>query len=384
MISVPTPSGEQVWVITRYADVRQVFSDDTRFISRQPPVVLERPPSGGGAEQFSPVQFKGFFVNADGAEHARYRQMLAPLFTVRQIGSMRPRIERMVAKQLDELAQAGPEVDLVAEFTQPIPGLVICELLGFPPSDREHFHRLLSRMEDLNLPHDQIRKTITELIVYVFDFVRKQRRAPGEGVIGTLIQQYNRELSDEELTGISGMFLLAGYWPPANVLAAGVLLLLRHPDQMALLRDNPELTTNAVEEVMRYLSIVNVGQPRTATEDVLVGGRLIKAGDYVMCSLASANRDEKFHEDSDRFDITRKPTAHVAFGHGPHQCLGQQLARMVFRTALPALGRRFPHMQLAVPFKDIEFFAATPVHGIHSLPVTLWPREEASSSRSTR
>ena len=382
VISVPTPSGEQVWLITRYADVRQVFSDNRRFVSRQPPVVLERPPSGAGAGQFSPGQVKGFFVNADGPEHARYRQMLAPLFTVRHIGSMRSRIEQIVARQLDDLEQAGPATDLVEAFTQPIPGLVICELLGFPPGDRTHFHRLLARMEDLTLPHDQVRTAITELIVYVFDFVRKQRKAPGQGVIGELISRYSHELSDEELAGISGMFLLAGYWPPANVLATGILLLLRHPDQLAMLRDDPELSTNAVEEVLRYLSIVNIGQPRTATEDVLVGGKLIKAGEYVMCSLASANRDENFHDDGDRFDVTRKPSAHVAFGHGPHQCLGQQLARMVFRTAIPALARRYPHMQLAVPFGEIEFFAATPVHGIHSLPVTLGPSTETATSHN--
>lgn len=374
VIRVPTPSGESVWLITRHADVRRVFGD-TRFSSRQPSVVLERPPAGDGATQFSPPQFKGFFVTADGSEHLRYRGILAPMFTVREIGKMRPRIEKIVTSQLDALQQTGPEADLVAGFAQPVPGLVICGLLGVPHESRPFLHERLAKLEDLTLPHEQIRISLTEVIVFLIDFIQEQRGNPGQGVVGRLVREYGHELSDEELCGIAGMFLLAGYWPPANVLATGFLLLLRNPEQLKILRENPASDTSAVEEIMRYLSIVNVGQPRTATEDIEVDGQLIKSGEFVMCSLASANRDERFHEDGDIFDITRRPSPHVAFGYGPHQCLGQQLARMVFKIAIPALIRRFPEISLAVPFEDVHFFSNTVVHGLHTLPVKLWSED---------
>ena len=375
VVRVPTPSGESAWLVTRYADVRRVFGD-TRFSSRQPPVILERPPTGDSA-QFSPPQFKGFFVTNDGSEHIRYRGILAPMFTVREIKKMRPRIEEIVMAQLDAIQQAGPEVDLVAGFAQPVPGLVICELLGVPPESRSFFHPRLAKLEDLTLPHEQIRVSLTELIVYLIDFIQDQRRDPGQGVIGRLIREHGQELSDEELCGISGMFLLAGYWPPANVLATSFLLLLHNPGQLKILRENSESATSAVEELLRYLSIVTLGQLRTATEDLEVDGQLIRSGDFVMCSLASANRDERFHEDGEIFDISRRPSPHVAFGYGPHQCLGQQLARMVFKIAIPALFRRFPDVSPAVSFEDIHFYSNTVVHGIHSLPVRLW-REEAT------
>jgi cytochrome P450 len=208
-----------------------------------------------------------------------------------------------------------------------------------------------------------------ELLGYVRDFVASDRRQPGPGLVGSLIRDHAGELSDEEVNGIILVVLRAGYEPPASMLALAPLLLLRNPDQSRLLRESPDSAGDAIEELIRYLSVVSLGAVRRATEDIMVGGRLIQAGEFVMCSLMSANRDDLFQEDADRLDIRRKPAAHLAFGLGTHQCLGQQLARLEFRTAIPALLRRFPALETAVPFEDIEFYADSPVHGLRSLPV---------------
>jgi cytochrome P450 len=366
---VTMPSGESAWVVTRYADAREVLRDATRFSSVPPPLEIERPRSAQGVERPLP-RIEGFFATYDPPEHGRFREMLAPEFTVRRIGWMRPRIEAIVADRLAAMERAGPPLDLVQAFSLPIPTEVICELLGIPTADRDQFQRLAALTEDLTVPHERLRASFIELLVYAHDVVVAARREPGDNLLGTLVRKHGDEISDEELTGIFTLLLLAGYEPPANMLALGPLVLLRHPEQRSVVCTDSNAVVPAVEELLRYLSVVFIGQVRTATEDVSIGGQLIRAGEYVMCSLPSANRDEMFRQNADQFDISQKPSAHLAFGYGPHQCLGQQLARMEMRIAIPALFNYFKTLRLAMPFENIPFRTNTPVHGVRTLPVT--------------
>jgi cytochrome P450 len=356
-----------VWLITRYADVRQVMAD-SRFSNAlvpPPPEGKPRPQASGAPPLLAP---KGIFTSYDPPQHTGYRRMLAGNFSLRRINELRPRVEEIVGSQLGAMEQAGPVADLVTQFAHPVASLVICELLGVPAGDRPYLQSLLSITKDLGFSR-RPEPAIVELIAYLRDFAARERKQPGPGLAGSLMRDHGDDLADEEVTNVILVLLRAGYEPPANMLALGPLLLLRNPDQLRLLRADPEAARGAVEELLRYLSVVSLGAIRRATQSITVGGQLIQAGEYVMCSLTSANRDDQVQYDPDRLDILRKPTAHLAFGHGPHQCLGQQLARLQFRTAIPALFRRFPGLESAIPFEDIDFYTDSPVHGVHAAPV---------------
>jgi cytochrome P450 len=183
------------------------------------------------------------------------------------------------------------------------------------------------------------------------------------------VREHGAELTDTELTGISNLLLIAGHDTTANMLSLGTLLLLRHPEDLAAVRDEPQRVDAAVEELLRYLSAAQTGLVRTATEDVMVGDQLVRAGEHVMLSLSTANRDASVYPDPDRFDITRDADHHLAFGYGIHFCLGAALARQEMRTAFPALLNRFPGLRLAIPFDQVRFRSFATVYGLHSLPV---------------
>jgi cytochrome P450 len=269
------------------------------------------------------------------------------------------------------MEQAGPPTDLVAAFALPVPSLVICELLGVPYADREQFQRLSSRSLDFSIPEEQQKQAYMDMLGYMATLVARQRRAPDEAMLGMLVREHGDDLTDAELTGIGNLLLFAGHETTANMVGLGTLLLLEHPEQLALLRDDPapETVVRAVEELLRYLTVVNHGVTRTATEDVVLGRQRIKAGEHVMVSLPTANRDETVFQEPDRLNLTRKPEPHVAFGHGIHHCLGAPLARMEMRIAFPALLRRFPRLRLAVPVEKLRFREVSLVYGVNELPV---------------
>ncbi|MFF4625528.1 cytochrome P450 [Nonomuraea jabiensis] len=290
-------------------------------------------------------------------------------FTVRRIKAFRPRFAELVDDALDRMEQAGGPVDLMTAYALPLPSLVICELLGVPYEDRADFQRRSDTMLDLSLTMEEQLANAIAMNAYMGGLVAVQRSDPGENILGMLVRQHGDDLSDEDLTGIGNLLLIAGHETTANMLGLGTLLLLRHPDQLALVRDDPTVVNGAVEEMLRYLSIVNNGVIRTATEEFTLAGQVIRKGERVVMSLPAANRDPALLSEPDRFDVTRRPSAHVAFGHGIHQCLGQQLARMELRIALPALLRRFPGLRLAVPYEDLRYRVLAPVNGVLSLPV---------------
>lgn len=360
--------GMQVYLITRYDDVRAVLSDHEHFANGRPPgFVLPGAPQLPEEEQANARA--GNLLALDPPQHTRLRRMLTGEFTVRRMKALEPRIVEIVESRLDALETAGAPADLVAEFALPIPSLVICELLGVPYADRDDFQRRSARQLDLSLPIPERLELARQGREYMGALVAAARRTPRDDMLGMLVRDHGGELSDNELIGIAGLLLLAGHETTSNMLGLGTLALLRHPDQLAAVRDDPDAVAPAVEELLRWLSIVHSSIPRMATTDTEVAGVPIPAGSLVLASLASGNRDAAFVDDPDVLDIRRDIVSHLAFGHGVHHCLGAPLARMEMRIAFPALLRRFPALACAEPFDDVEFKPFHFIYGLRSLAV---------------
>jgi cytochrome P450 len=356
-----TSLGTPARIVNRYAAVREVLADAERFSSALP-VFGRRDPDAPPPE--------GDLLTSDPPEHTRLRKVLSPEFTVRRIGRLVPRITEIVDEHLDALAAAGPPADLVADFALPVPSLVICELLGVPYADRAGFQSRAARQLDVSLPMPERMRAGAESREYMAELVARARREPDDDLLGALVREHGDELTPGELAGVAGLLLIAGHETTASTIGLAVLKLLGEPDQLAVLRDRPEAVENAIEELLRYLSVVHSGIPRIATRDTELDGEPVVAGEVLILSLPAANRDPALGEELDRLELTREVTRHVAFGHGVHHCLGAALARAELRVALPALLRRFPGLALADPAAPVDFRSFAVVHAVRSLPVT--------------
>ena len=352
--TVTNAFGMKVFLVTRHEDIKDVLSDHQRFSNTRPPgFVVPGAPNVPEEEQTSARA--GNLLGLDPPEHQRLRRMLTAEFTIRRMKRLEPRIVEIVDAQLDAMEKAGPPADLVASFALPIPSLVICELLGVPYDDRDDFQRRSARQLDLSIPMAERLKLVRRGREYMGSLVERGRQQPGEDILGMLVREHGTELTDDELIGVAGLLLLAGHETTSNMLGLGTLALLRHPDQLAAVRDDPGAIGPAVEEMLRWLSIVHSAIPRITTTDVEVAGVPIPAGQLVFVSLPSGNRDPDFIDSPEVLDIRRGAPGHLAFGHGVHHCLGAPLARMEMRIAFPALLRRFPTLELAEDFEDVAF-----------------------------
>jgi cytochrome P450 len=290
-----------------------------------------------------------------------------------RLARLQPRIDTIVNDRLDAMARIDGPVDLLQEFALPVPALTICELLGVPYEDRGFVQEASAARFDLGggayAPLDAINESKT----YLRGLVAAQRRNPGEGLIGSLIRDHGDELDDQELTGLADGVLTGGLETSASMLALGSLVLMTQPELAGPLRAG-DPADKLVEELLRYLTVVQVAFPRFAVRDLEVGGVSIKAGDVVMCSLSAADRDGVLGPGMYKIDAGRPAgRSHLAFGHGLHRCVGAELARMELRTAYPALVRRFPAMRPAVDPADLPMRRASIVFGLDALPVTLGP-----------
>ncbi|MCO1577910.1 cytochrome P450 [Crossiella sp. SN42] len=362
------PDGHEGWIVTGYDEVRQVMAD-TRFSSRQDLGVVHEPyvvPGMPVVTEPSP-QVPGLFIAMDPPDHTRLRRKLTGAFTVKRMRQLEEHINEIVERQLDELARLTPPVDLVKEFALPVPSLVICELLGVPYADRADFQANSTRFLDMTLTIEEKMAAYGALAGYLAALVTGKRAEPGEDILSDLAGQ--EDLSIEELTGIGFLLLLAGHETTANMLALGTFALVEHPDQLAELRANPDLLPGAVEELLRYLSIGDIFY-RYATEDLELGGETIPQGATVVVSLLTANHDPHRFDNPAALDIHRNARGHLSFGHGIHQCLGQQLARIEMRAGFAGLLRRFPTLQLAIPAAEVKLRTNMRIYGVHELPVT--------------
>ncbi|MEV4577661.1 cytochrome P450 [Nonomuraea jabiensis] len=358
------PDGHEGWLVTGYAAARAVLADP-RFSSR---MELRRSPTPHAMAQEAPRPAPpGVISRLDPPEHTHYRRLLTGEFTVRRMKLLEPKIEELAEWQIEEMRRQGPPADLVQTFALPIPSLVICDLLGVPYADRERFQHDTAVMFSLDASAEAIMGAVGSLAAYLGELVARKRVESADDLLSGLIT--GGTLNDEELINIALMLLVAGHETTANMLALGTYALLREPDRLAELRHDPSLIKDAVEELLRYLSIVHIGPTRTALADVEVGGRLVREGEVVTISLPAANRDPGRFERPDRLDFRRSATGHLAFGHGLHQCLGQQLARVEMRIGYTALLRAFPDLRLAVPAEEIPLRDSMLIYGVDRLPV---------------
>ncbi|XVS67038.1 cytochrome P450 [Actinosynnema sp. CA-299493] len=355
--------GQQAHLVTRYDDVRAVLRDHGRFSSD---------PSTPGFPQLRPVVDReaapGSFLVTDPPEHTRYRRMVTGEFTVRRMEALRIHVQRITQERLTALLTGPRPTDLVTAFALPVPSDVICLLLGVPVADQEFFSTRSRAHLDRSLSAEQVQAALDELHGYLADLIRARRLAPRDDLISRLVREPG--LTDEEAVGMTVLLLVGGHETTANSIALSVLALQRERAWWEALVASPDLVENAVEELLRFLSPVHHGVVRAVAGEAAVGGTVLAAGEGVIASLFAANRDPATFPDPDRLDLYRDARAHLAFGSGVHQCVGQLLARLEMRVALRALVTELPDLRLAVPFEEVEFKFDAPIYGLRSLPIT--------------
>jgi cytochrome P450 len=354
------PDGHLGWLALSHSLVRTVLADP-RFSSRYE--LMHLPTADVGPLPPAPL---GDMTGLDAPDHTRYRRLLAGKFTVRRMAQLTARVEEITKEHLDAMQAHGPGLDLIEHFARPVPATVICELLGVPYAERAEFQANAARLGGLDATPEEQYAAYAAIGEYIAALVSVKRKDPTDDLLSDLTAT---ELSDEELSGLGTFLLGAGLDTTTNMIGLGTLVLLEHPDQLALLREDPDLAPGAVEELMRFLSIIPVGG-RSALEDLELGGELIRAGESVVLALQTANRDPEKYPEPDVLDLRREATGHVSFGHGIHQCLGQQLARVEMRAAFPALLARFPGLRLDVPREEVPMRDGMDIYGVHRLPVT--------------
>ncbi|MEU8471256.1 cytochrome P450 [Streptomyces sp. NPDC029006] len=363
---VTLPTGDRAWIAARYEDNRRLLSDP-RF-SRAAAARAHAPRARRTALEARSL------TTMDPPEHTRLRRIAMRAFTTRRVDLLRPGIRRTVGRLLDAMAAAGPGADLVAAVARPLPVTVICELLGVPAGDQERFGAWTKDyLSVTDRTAGQIEAAAAALKDYLARLIAEKRRRPGAGVLSDLANAPEGErLDEEELVTFGVTLLVAGVETVAHEISGGVLALLEHRHQWDRLREQPSLLDGAVEELVRYTpAAVSGGTVRIALEDVELGGVLVRRGEAVLPAVISADRDAAVFTGPDEVDVTRHPNPHLGFGHGPHRCLGAQLARAELGITLGALIARFPGLRLAVPVTDLEWELRTMQRGPKALPV-LW------------
>jgi len=316
-------------------------------------------------------------MDMDPPEHTRLRRLIARAFTVRRVEQLRSRTEDVASELLDRMTAADQPADLVAGLAMPLPGTMICELLGVPYADRAAFGTWVETfVSTTGLTGEQKRTYVESLRDYVATMVARRRRDPSDDLLSALVQAHDEgdRLAEDEVIGLVTILLAAGYETVATQITNFVLTLLQHPDQWRLLHDRSDQSNcipDAVEELLRYIPLpaTEAVLPRYATADVTLGGGTVRAGEAILVSKYAANRDPLVFADPERLDLSRPPGAHLAFGHGVHHCVGAALARMELQVALGSLLTRLPGLRLAVAEADLQWKTGLAVRGPLALPV---------------
>ena len=366
--SVVMATGEAAWLLTRHDDVHAVLGD-ARFRARFPGAQISADDVGGLADSTD------ILLMQDGPEHTRVRGLVTRGFSARYVEHMRTRIETCAEKMVDELIRNGAPANFADIFAVPFVSQVTSDLLNVRVEDREEFHHwakaVMASAASSDYEHEDVADAILNLLVFVSKLLTDKREHPADDLFSHLIAIYDEHdgrLTEGQLLGLGVTLMIAGFLPTVSVLAGGMFLLLRDAQLYESVRDDPGLVPAAVDEMLRFQS--TDGDPmRVAKEDVTIRGATIRAGEIVILSRAAAHRDPQVFDDPDTFRLDRKSNPHVAFGHGPHYCLGAGLARLELETALNCLVRRLPHLTLAVPAQEVKWFSGVFFEMPRLLPV---------------
>lgn len=356
--------GTPAWLVTRYDDVREVLGGDN-FSS----VGLWRFQSS--ASRAAAERAETSLTAMDPPRHTFYRRLLTRHFTVRRVEQLRPAIETIVHSSLDELLAGPRPADLVGQLALPIASRTMCHVLGVPYEDHQWYEERSEVRSLLDADPAEAERATQDLLDYVDGLIERKRRAPADDLTSRLVAELlePQVLTRAELTAIVRLLLTAGHETTGTMIGTGMLVLLQHPDQLDVLRRDPELIGPTVEELLRYLSILHSSIVRVAKVDVDLGGQHIRAGEGLIATPAQANKDPRKFPDPDRFDITRDTAGQVAFGFGVHQCLGQAIARLEMRIALAGILERMPGLALACGPDELTYESSNLI-GVHALPVT--------------
>lgn len=336
------------WLITRYDDVLAALSDprlSSDFHDATDPHLADARSADKGA-------LGRCVVRVNPPDHTRLRRLLSTTFTARRIAHLSPRIQEITDRLLDAVAPAG-HVDLVDEFALPLTVTVISELIGVPEEDRAEFREWSDAMLfPRSASPDRVRQeeAVEKIQTYLEDLASVRQTLPGDGLLSALIaaRDEDQSLDQEELIANVFLMLVAGYVTSVDLIGNSIVGLLTHPEQLELLRGDPGLLPNAIDEFLRYETPSTPGIARFALEDIEIGDVTIPRGAVIMVGIA--DRDPARFPDPDRLDITRAGNAHLAFGHGPHYCIGAPLARLQARIAIDTVFRRLPDLALAIPY----------------------------------
>jgi cytochrome P450 len=362
--------GSTPWLITGYEQCRELFSDSRVSVDDRLPGF---PHWNAGMVATVHKRPRSVFTS-DGEEHTRFRRMLSKPFTFRRVEGLRPAIQQITEEHIDAMLAGPKPADIVTALALPVPSLVISELLGVPYEDAEMFQHHANVGLARYATGDDTLKGAMSLNKYLADLVQTKMETPAEDAVSDLAERVKAgELSVKEAAQLATGLLIAGHETTANMLGLGVLALLENPDQLPAIRDadDPKIVANAVEELLRYLSIIQNGQRRVAVEDIAVAGEVIRAGEGIIIDLAPANWDAHAFTEPERLYLHRSGAdRNVAFGYGRHQCVGQQLARAEMQIVFRTLFRRIPTLQLAATLEDIPFKHDRLAFGVYELPVT--------------
>jgi cytochrome P450 len=364
---VQLPYGPPAWLVTDYHLTKAVLGD-ARF-SRAAAVGRDNPREA--AMDISQVAES--VLSMDPPQHTRIRKLVGKAFTPRRVEELRPRAGEIAGRLLDDMIAAGPPADLVEGFSFALPAIMICELLGIPERDRHTFRGWADATVSSTAPTPgREQDAYLQLVGYLADLVAARRARPGDDLLTGLVQARDAgdRLSEPELLVLAMALLIAGYETTARQITNMTYTLLTRPARLHQLRRQPELVPGAVEEMLRFNVFGSAINPRIATTDVELGDVVVRAGDPVLCSRSSANRDESVFSRADELDFRRDPNPHLAFGYGPHFCLGANLARMELQVALGTILSRLPGVRIAVPEDSLAWQDSSIMRGLAAFPIS--------------
>ncbi|MED5813394.1 cytochrome P450 [Mycolicibacterium sp. 050232] len=361
-------NGSTPWLITGHEEARTLFADSRISVDDR---IAGFP--HWNEHMLSTVDKRPRSVfTSDAEEHTRFRRMLSKPFTFRRVEGLRAAIQKVTDECIDEILAGQQPADLVAKLALPVPTVVISEMLGVPYEDHEFFQEHANAGLARYAAADAMQKGAMSLHQYLINLVEEKQANPSEDAVSDLAERVTAgEISVKEAAQLGTGLLIAGHETTANMIGIGILALLENPEQADFLRaaDDPKVIANAVEELMRYLSIIQTGQRRVALEDIEISGETIRAGDGVIIDLSPANWDAKAYPEPDKLDLSRDASQQLGFGYGRHQCVGQQLARAELQIVFHTLLRRIPTLRLAVPLDEVPFKHDRLAYGVYELPV---------------